>query len=131
MYQWHAHSGVVVIQSLNRVQMTLESVPIELHFYSRPVVVAPLLVPTRPDPPPPPHRPPVTSPLSSPEFPPLETLRNPPTQSCTLVLSPSLAAPPDTLGAGNAHPVSGSETSLTARLRRAPANAWLAAPDSA
>ena len=66
--QWHAHSGVVVVQSPNSPQTeakeTLDSVPIELLLYSSPVVVATLLVPTQPDPPPPPFA--LQSRLSSP-----------------------------------------------------------------
>ena len=44
--------------------------------------------------------------------------------------SPSLAAPPDLLGAGDALPVGVSEPSLPSRIQRAQSNAWLAAPNS-
>ena len=48
------------------------------------------------------------------------------------MISPSLAEPPDLLGAGATFPVrGGSEPSLTASLRQAPANACLTASDSA
>ena len=52
----------------------------------------------------------------------------PPPPSPTHLCSP-LTFPP--LRICCAHPVGGSEYSLTARLRQGPANAWLAAPDSA
>ena len=107
---------------------TLESVPIELHFYSTTVVFATLI-----DPPPPlpssnvyvilywvPSR--RNAPTS---------LRPLPDRSCALVLPPSRAAPLDLLGAGGSRPVGGSETSLTACLRRVPANSWLSTPNSA
>ena len=97
---------------------TLDSVPIELFFYSRPVVVAILLVPTRPDAPSPPVacRPPVTSPFSSSEFPQSKTPRPPPARSGALVLSPSLAASPAPVDAGGGRPVGGSESSMIALL---------------
>ena len=86
---------------------------------SRQAVFSVSLVPTQPYAPPP-CLPPVTSMFSSTEFP-----------SRALVISPSISAPPAPLSAGGACPVGGSETSLTARLWQAPANAWLAAPNSA
>ena len=49
--------GMLIVWWLSSTQTeakeTLDSVPIELRFYTRPVVVAVLLVPMRPDPPPP------------------------------------------------------------------------------
>ena len=112
---------------------TLDSVPIELRFYSRLVVVSTLGVPTQPDPPPPlpPHRPPLTSLFCSLDFPPPETPQPPPARSHKIVLSPSLAAPSSLLIAGGARLVSGIEPSPTARFQQASANAWLVAPNSA
>ena len=91
----------------------LDSVPIDLNFYSRPVEVTTLLAPTRPNPPPP-CCPPVTSPLFFTELPPAEP--PPCARYYALELSPSLADPQAPLGAGGAHPVGGSEPSLTARI---------------
>ena len=94
---------------------TLNSAPIELHLYSRPVVIAALILSTRPDAPPPPVA--LQSRLfSSPEFPPVETPKPSPAWSCALMLSSSLVAPPAPLGAGGACPVGGSKPSLTAHL---------------
>ena len=91
---------------------TLDYVPIGLRFFSRPVVVATLLIPPLPESPP--RRPPFTSLFSYPDFLSAEMPQHPLVQSRALVLSPSRAAPPDLLGSGVAGLVGGSEPSLTA-----------------
>ena len=53
-----------------------------------------------------------------------------PDLSHAILLSPSLAAPLAPIGARDYRPVGRSEPSLTACIRRAPANACLAVPDS-
>ena len=90
---------------------TLDSVPIELRFYSRPVVVSTLLVAMRPEAPPVALHSCLRSPLLSSLHP--KRPDPPPARSHTIVLSPSLADPPALIGAGGALSVGVSETSLT------------------
>ena len=75
---------------------TLDYVPIELHLYSRPVVISALLLPKCPDAPPHPSLTVVPhSRIYSPshEFPPAKTTQPPPAQSLAFVPFSSLVDP--------------------------------------
>ena len=125
--QWNSHIGVF-IKSTNICQRDTRLCPywVKFLFYSRNSFQINLPHATRR--PPHPHRPPVTSLLSSLDFPTAKTSWPPPAWYRALVISPSLTAPPDPLGAGDARPVDGSEPSLTAHLWWDPPNTWLYTP---